>query len=150
MGTDSVCTDLLADTDTLSSKPLRCMQCVLVADPSRPALPLRPLALPCASVHALYAVLSWPTHHICCFHAVRAVRVQELGIGAVHIKLRATGGNKTKTPGPGAQSALRAIARAGIKIGRIGAPSRSQPPSFLWAVNGLSYAQKSVSCSRKC
>ena len=47
--------------------------------------------------------------------------LQELGIGAVHIKLRATGGNKTKTPGPGAQSALRAIARAGIKIGRIGA-----------------------------
>ena len=49
------------------------------------------------------------------------VVLQELGIGAVHIKLRATGGNKTKTPGPGAQSALRAIARAGIKIGRIGA-----------------------------
>lgn len=46
--------------------------------------------------------------------------LQELGIGAVHIKLRATGGNKTKTPGPGAQSALRALARAGIKIGRIG------------------------------
>lgn len=48
------------------------------------------------------------------------VHRQELGIGAVHIKLRATGGNKTKTPGPGAQSALRALARAGIKIGRIG------------------------------
>jgi len=47
--------------------------------------------------------------------------VQELGISAVHIKLRATGGNKTKTPGPGAQSALRALARSGIKIGRIGA-----------------------------
>ena len=46
--------------------------------------------------------------------------VQELGITAVHIKLRATGGNKTKTPGPGAQSALRALARSGIKIGRIG------------------------------
>ena len=45
---------------------------------------------------------------------------QELGITAVHIKLRATGGNKTKTPGPGAQSALRALARSGIKIGRIG------------------------------
>ena len=45
---------------------------------------------------------------------------QELGISAVHIKLRATGGNKTKTPGPGAQSALRALARSGIKIGRIG------------------------------
>ncbi len=101
-------------------------------------------------MHALYAVLSKPMLHICCFHAVRAVRVQELGIGAVHIKLRATGGNKTKTPGPGAQSALRAIARAGIKIGRIGAPSRSQPPSFLWAVNGLLYARESVSRARKC
>jgi hypothetical protein len=38
----------------------------------------------------------------------------------LHIKLRATGGNKTKTPGPGAQSALRALARSGMKIGRIG------------------------------
>ncbi len=44
---------------------------------------------------------------------------QELGITALHIKLRATGGNRTKTPGPGAQSALRALARTGIKIGRI-------------------------------
>jgi ribosomal protein S11 len=48
-----------------------------------------------------------------------AVRCKELGITALHIKLRATGGNKTKTPGPGAQSALRALARAGMKIGRI-------------------------------
>ncbi|KAL5156029.1 40S ribosomal protein S14 [Glycine soja] len=45
--------------------------------------------------------------------------VLELGITALHIKLRATGGNKTKTPGPGAQSALRALARSGMKIGRI-------------------------------
>jgi len=45
---------------------------------------------------------------------------QELGITALHIRLRATGGNKTKTPGPGAQSALRALARSGMKIGRIG------------------------------
>lgn len=45
---------------------------------------------------------------------------QELGITALHIKLRATGGNKTKTPGPGAQSALRALARSGMRIGRIG------------------------------
>jgi small subunit ribosomal protein S14e len=44
---------------------------------------------------------------------------QELGITALHIKLRATGGNKTKTPGPGAQSALRALSRSGLKIGRI-------------------------------
>ena len=35
------------------------------------------------------------------------------------IKLRATGGVGTKTPGPGAQSALRALARAGMRIGRI-------------------------------
>jgi len=48
-----------------------------------------------------------------------AVRCKELGITAVHVKLRATGGTGTKTPGPGAQSALRALARAGLKIGRI-------------------------------
>lgn len=33
------------------------------------------------------------------------------------------GGNRTKTPGPGAQSALRALARSGMKIGRIGSIS---------------------------
>ena len=49
-----------------------------------------------------------------------AQRCKELGITAMHVKLRATGGNKTKTPGPGAQSALRALARSGMKIGRIG------------------------------
>merc|ERR1712220_6160 len=48
-----------------------------------------------------------------------AARCKELGIGALHIKLRATGGTKTRSPGPGAQSALRALARAGMKIGRI-------------------------------
>lgn len=47
-------------------------------------------------------------------------RCKELGINALHIKLRATGGNKTKTPGPGAQSTLRALARSGMKIGCIG------------------------------
>jgi len=48
-----------------------------------------------------------------------AARCKQLGINSLHIKLRATGGNRTKTPGPGAQSALRALARAGMKIGRI-------------------------------
>ncbi|KAF2182759.1 hypothetical protein K469DRAFT_636078 [Zopfia rhizophila CBS 207.26] len=48
-----------------------------------------------------------------------AARCKELGINALHIKIRATGGNRTKTPGPGAQSALRALARAGMRIGRI-------------------------------
>ncbi|GAB1200086.1 ribosomal protein S11-domain-containing protein [Aspergillus pseudonomiae] len=48
-----------------------------------------------------------------------ATRCKELGINALHIKIRATGGNGTKTPGPGAQSALRALARSGMRIGRI-------------------------------
>mmetsp|Transcript_8972 Transcript_8972/g.33007 ORF Transcript_8972/g.33007 Transcript_8972/m.33007 type:complete len:148 (+) Transcript_8972:112-555(+) len=48
-----------------------------------------------------------------------AQKCKELGVTALHIKLRATGGNRTKTPGPGAQAALRALARAGMKIGRI-------------------------------
>merc|ERR1712077_113079 len=48
-----------------------------------------------------------------------AVRARELGITALHIKLRAMGGTRTKSPGPGAQQALRALARAGMKIGRI-------------------------------
>jgi small subunit ribosomal protein S11 len=44
---------------------------------------------------------------------------KEKGIVGVHIKVRAPGGNKQKTPGPGAQAAIRALARAGLKIGRI-------------------------------
>eukprot|EP00993_Chasmostoma_nieuportense_P005032 NODE_5672_length_626_cov_727.446894_g5508_i0.p1 GENE.NODE_5672_length_626_cov_727.446894_g5508_i0~~NODE_5672_length_626_cov_727.446894_g5508_i0.p1 ORF type:complete len:152 (+),score=13.25 NODE_5672_length_626_cov_727.446894_g5508_i0:69-524(+) len=48
-----------------------------------------------------------------------AARCKECGINALHIKMRATGGTKSKSPGPGAQSALRALARNGIKIGRI-------------------------------
>ena len=48
-----------------------------------------------------------------------AQRCKELGIIALHIKLWATGRNRTKTPGPGAQSALKALARSGMKIGQI-------------------------------
>ena len=48
-----------------------------------------------------------------------AARCKECGITAVHIRMRARGGVGSKTFGPGAQSALRAIARSGIKIGRI-------------------------------
>merc|ERR1739848_199518 len=48
-----------------------------------------------------------------------AVRCKELVIGALHIKIRGTGGQRSKTAGPGGQSALRALARAGLKIGRI-------------------------------
>ncbi|MEZ0393952.1 MAG: 30S ribosomal protein S11 [Desulfurococcaceae archaeon] len=41
------------------------------------------------------------------------------GITAIHIKVRAPGGHGPKTPGPGAQAAIRALARAGFIIGRI-------------------------------
>jgi small subunit ribosomal protein S14e len=47
------------------------------------------------------------------------IRLQRKNITALHIKIRGVGGTRSKTPGPGAQSALRAIARGGIKIGRI-------------------------------
>eukprot|EP00804_Cyclotella_cryptica_P002527 CCRYP_018872-RA/>CCRYP_018872-RA protein AED:0.19 eAED:0.19 QI:0/0.5/0.33/1/1/1/3/15/614 len=48
-----------------------------------------------------------------------AARCKELGVTALHVKIRGTGGNKSRSPGPGAQSALRALARNGLKIGRI-------------------------------
>merc|ERR1711890_68305 len=48
-----------------------------------------------------------------------AVKCKELGVTALHIKVRARGGTRQKTPGPGGQSAIRALALAGMKIGRI-------------------------------
>ncbi|KAA6393314.1 MAG: putative 40S ribosomal protein S14 [Streblomastix strix] len=44
---------------------------------------------------------------------------QKKNINALHIRIRGVGGTQSKQPGPGAQSALRALARGGIKIGRI-------------------------------
>ncbi len=41
------------------------------------------------------------------------------GITALHIKVRAVGGVGPRIPGPGAQAAIRTLARAGFKIGRI-------------------------------
>ncbi|SET06051.1 SSU ribosomal protein S11P [Methanococcoides vulcani] len=45
--------------------------------------------------------------------------LKDKGIEGVHIKVRAPGGNKQRSPGPGAQAAIRAFARAGVRIGRI-------------------------------
>merc|ERR1711937_155816 len=45
--------------------------------------------------------------------------LQVVVINAIHIKLSGRGGVGVKTPGPGAQSAIRALARNGLKIGRI-------------------------------
>ena len=46
-------------------------------------------------------------------------RLKVLGVNAIHIKVRGRGGIDTRTPGPGAQAAMRALARLGLKIGRI-------------------------------
>ena len=48
-----------------------------------------------------------------------AQEAMDKGITAIHIKVRAPGGHGPKTPGPGAQAAIRALARAGFIIGRI-------------------------------
>lgn len=52
-----------------------------------------------------------------------ATKVTEMakakGVKAVHIKVRAVGGTGPRIPGPGTQAAIRAIVRAGFKIGRI-------------------------------
>lgn len=48
-----------------------------------------------------------------------AQEAMDKGIRGVHIKVRAPGGHGPKTPGPGAQAAIRALARAGLRIGRI-------------------------------
>ena len=48
-----------------------------------------------------------------------AESAREKGINAVHIKVRAPGGIKSKNPGAGAQPAIRALARSGMRIGRI-------------------------------
>jgi len=50
-------------------------------------------------------------------HAASVAR--DKGITAIHIKVQAPGGSGARTPGPGAQAAIRALARAGFRIGRI-------------------------------
>ncbi|HUT27129.1 MAG TPA: 30S ribosomal protein S11 [Methanomassiliicoccales archaeon] len=44
---------------------------------------------------------------------------KEKGIDGIHVKVRAPGGNGSTSPGPGAQAAIRALSRAGLRIGRI-------------------------------
>jgi len=48
-----------------------------------------------------------------------AENVLEQGIEKVHVRVRGPGGNLQRSPGPGAQAAIRAMARAGLEIGRI-------------------------------
>lgn len=48
-----------------------------------------------------------------------AEEIKEAGIEGVHVRVRGPGGNLQRSPGPGAQATIRALARAGIEIGRI-------------------------------
>ncbi len=48
-----------------------------------------------------------------------AEAAKEKGINQIFVKVRAPGGNKSHSPGPGAQAAIRALSRSGLRIGRI-------------------------------
>jgi small subunit ribosomal protein S11 len=54
-------------------------------------------------------------------NAARKAAQEALGRGimGVHLKIRAPGGQKKKMPGQGAQSAIRALVRGGLRIGSI-------------------------------
>ena len=45
--------------------------------------------------------------------------VLQQGVEGVHVRVRGPGGNQQQNPGPGAQATIRALARAGLEIGRI-------------------------------
>jgi small subunit ribosomal protein S11 len=45
--------------------------------------------------------------------------LKEKGFNTVDIRVRGYGGNKSRSPGPGAQAAIRGLARSGIIVGRI-------------------------------
>jgi len=44
---------------------------------------------------------------------------KDKGITGLHIRVRAPGNGRQRSPGPGAQAAIRALSRAGMRIGRI-------------------------------
>jgi len=48
-----------------------------------------------------------------------AEEAKEKGLMGVHIRIRGKGGHHKKAPGRGAQPAIRALARAGLRIGLI-------------------------------
>ena len=48
-----------------------------------------------------------------------AENVMNQGVEGVHVRVRGPGGNQQTNPGPGAQATIRALARAGLEIGRI-------------------------------
>ena len=48
-----------------------------------------------------------------------AEQAREKGLTGVNLKIRAPGGHKKRIPGQGAQPAIRALVRAGLRIGSI-------------------------------
>ena len=51
---------------------------------------------------------------------IAAEQAMEKGVSGVHIKIRAPGGHEgPHNPGPGAQAAIRALSRIGLRIGHI-------------------------------
>ncbi len=48
-----------------------------------------------------------------------AEALKERGFSTVDIRVRGYGGSKARSPGPGAQAAIRGLARNGIVVGRI-------------------------------
>lgn len=48
-----------------------------------------------------------------------AEAAREKGFDRVDVRIRGQGGNKSHTPGRGAQAAIRALVRSGMKIGKI-------------------------------
>lgn len=48
-----------------------------------------------------------------------AEEAKDKNFTGVHIRVRAPGGSGSKSPGPGAQASIRALARAGLQIGKI-------------------------------
>ncbi len=48
-----------------------------------------------------------------------AEAAKEADIEGVHVKVRGPGGIESKSPGPGAQAAVRGLSRAGLEVGRV-------------------------------
>src|SRR3989344_1200489 len=48
-----------------------------------------------------------------------ADQAKQKGIPAIHVRIRAPGGHSDRTPSAGAQAMVRALARSGLRIGKI-------------------------------
>ena len=58
--------------------------------------------------------------------------LKDKGITHVHVRIRAPGGTRMKTPGSGAQAVVRTIARTGVRIGRIEDVTPLPTDSMKW------------------